>query len=240
VTEDFSEYNEVLTISDVASTQTASNEDCVKKMEMQLHQQFAENNNANLGSVVALIGASVAVLGAYAYVYVYSTFKISDWGNLVASDDTFSLNVLVFAAIASFVVLTILQYICVYQGIHQRKEQFVIYAIRCKYYGMKPEKVTPRIYPSNYTPFKNSSCSLKLIQGLFGELVKIFFLLELIILVATILKMMNASHSQEGWSSCLFMLIIAFILCIIIVVWSIRRFSQNYEDIRSQYENENS
>ena len=45
----------------------------VKDIESQLHEQFAVNNNDHASTLVSIIAAVVAVIGAYGYVFVHST-----------------------------------------------------------------------------------------------------------------------------------------------------------------------
>ena len=94
---------------------------------------------------------------------------------------------------ASILILGILFCICTYQGIAQRKEQFIIYAIREKYFKDKEKEDKEKdkeeyknILPDGYQPFDKKG--LEVIQGLYGELVKIFFGVAIILTILTIWK----------------------------------------------------
>lgn len=50
------------------------NEEMQQELEKQLHEQYAINNNANLGSIIVLLTALIAVFGAYGYIYLHSKF----------------------------------------------------------------------------------------------------------------------------------------------------------------------
>ena len=48
------------------------NEEMQQELEKQLHEQYAINNNANLGNIIVLLTALIAVFGAYGYIYLHS------------------------------------------------------------------------------------------------------------------------------------------------------------------------
>lgn len=138
----------------------------------QLHEQYAVNNNANLGTIVTLVVAMIAVIGYFGYVYVHTGVDFSDdFGCLVKCSGEFYLDALLLIYFASVLVIAILIRLCIYQGVAQRKEQFIIDGIRSKYFkdGLNKEDY---IFPEGYTPYKKEG--LQIVQGLYGELVKIF------------------------------------------------------------------
>lgn len=153
----------------------------------QLHEQYASNNNANLSSFVTLLVSMVGVFGIFAYVFVRSSLKFSnDFQSLYDSgSELYTMDVLILSAMVSIIVLGIIKYICLYQGFHQRYEQFITYAIREKYFG-KENCEKSDIFPEGYTPFGKQG--LDIAQGLFGEFAKISDLLLCIILFAVELK----------------------------------------------------
>ena len=155
-----------------------SKERMQQEMELQLHQQYAENNNANLGSIVTLIVALLAVFAGYGYVYLHSTLEFSCEFKEMYDGTHFTLDAVLLTATAAYVVLGIMYYICVSQGMKQRMEQFVTFAIRAKYYARNvsdkpidrkkvsglsigtefPESLMSdsylRVFPPEYHPFK--------------------------------------------------------------------------------------
>ena len=155
----------------------------------QLHEQYASNNNANLSSFVTLLVSMVGVFGIFAYVFVRSSLKFSnDFQSLYDSgSELYTMDVLILSAMVSIIVLGIIKYICLYQGFHQRYEQFITYAIREKYFG-KENCEKSDIFPEGYTPFGKQG--LDIAQGLFGEFAKISDLLFSIILLAVFLKLL--------------------------------------------------
>ena len=146
-------------------------------MELQLHEQYAINNNSNLNSIIVLIVALLSVFYGFGYVYIHSNIFFSS-NSLVKSNDMYCLDELILTTIATIVIIYIIRYICLYQGCHQRLEQFIIYSIRCKYYRTDPIYLSHRVFPKNYHPFKklknNNEVDLdEVCQGVFGELTKI-------------------------------------------------------------------
>ena len=140
----------------------------------QLHEQYAVNNNANLGTIVTLVVAVIAVIGYFGYVYVHTGVDFSkDFGCLIAEEvndvKVYYLDALLLIYLASVLVIAILIRLCIYQGVAQRKEQFIIHSIRCKYFkdGLNKEDY---IFPEGYTPYKKEG--LQIVQGLYGELAR--------------------------------------------------------------------
>lgn len=176
-----------------------------QEMELQLHEQYAINNNANLGSVVSLIITMLAVLGAYGYVYLHSSCDITDLGHLCV-DGQFSLTAVIITAMAVMFILYVMYRICLYQGVAQRKEQFIIYAIRKKY-GLEPDGT---ILPKSYHPF--NKCCLKVVQGLYGEIIKLLVVTFVLVIVSLIAKICYTGSCRCAIISVL------IIFCLILIV----------------------
>ena len=171
----------------------------------QLHEQYAVNNNANLGTIVTLVVAVIAVIGYFGYVYVHTGVEFSkDFGCLIAEEvngvNVYYLDALLLIYLASVLVIAILIRLCIYQGVAQRKEQFIIDAIRSKYFGFyyfRKSKNTKanrrRIFPEGYTPYKKEG--LQIVQGIYGELVKILKMVFWILTISVSFKILaNILH----------------------------------------------
>lgn len=144
-----------------------SDEEMQQQMELQLHEQYAQNNNAYFGSVVTLFATLLVVIGVYGYVYIKTDcYFSSDFGALVNPLDEYYLDVLLLSALVSLFVLKICHNICIYQGISQRCEQFVIDAIRRKYYGKDIVNGSKFVFHPGYHPY-NKRCS-EIVQGLYN------------------------------------------------------------------------
>lgn len=153
----------------------------------QLHEQYAVNNNANLGTIVTLVVAVIAVIGYFGYVYVHTGVDFSkDFGCLVKSCGEFYLDALLLIYLASVLILGILTCLCAYQGVAQRKEQFIIHNIRKECWGDEFLN-NSKIFPSDYKP--DGKTGLKVVQGLYGELIKIFVFLFFVLTSMVLIKL---------------------------------------------------
>ena len=230
-----------------------------KEMELQLHEQYAINNNSNLNSVVTLLAAMIVVFGGYAYMFIHTTIDFSVIDNCYGwilydnEKNLYSLDVFIFTTIASYIVLHIMRRICIYQGYAQRYEQFITYAIRSKYFNKlfitdkkdeenkaeEKDKQRMGIFPKGYHPFGkdkaeetecfhliyllkcDKDCHIRPIQGLFGEFVKIFGCLQVILIIGVVIKLIiniveyhSNSCSCEGIVESVVLFIICCILCL--------------------------
>lgn len=221
-----------------------------QEMELQLHQQYAENNNANLGSIITLIVTLLAVFYGYGYVYLHSTLEFSDGFDFLCECECkhFTLDALLFTASAVYVVLGIIYYICFSQGLHQRMEQFITFAIRAKYYKKSKTDVAPdgdgfpeslmdpsyhEIFPKGYNPFKkcwgcsgcyrchNHWCE-ELAQGLFGDLLPIIRSVAVLVTASLVFKLCaNLYHFRCCCyeASCTGVIALVFLLAVCGLVW---------------------
>lgn len=169
--------------------------EAVKEMEMQLHEQFASNYNNGFSTTVTLFCTLLAVLYGYVYIFLHSNLDFTIGLKDLCKDGKYALDALIFAGIAATIVLFIMKYICAYQGISQRLEQFVVYAIRSKYYGESPIDLTPRIYPSNYHPFKNDGKILPI--GLYGKFIDILCGIQCLVVVSMVIKVVCSLFGKE-------------------------------------------
>ncbi len=162
-----------------------------QEMELQLHEQYAVNNNAYVGSTLTFIGSVLAVLYAYGYVFLHTSAETLTSG-IMAKDDTYTIGAFLLTADAAIIVLAILYIFCLDRGAYQRKEQFIIYAIRCKYFSEQKGCSTSDhkimgIFPESYTPFKK--CENDFVQGVFGFMMDVATFLGFMIAVATFCKL---------------------------------------------------
>ena len=156
-------------------------EEMQQQMELQLHQQYAENNNASLSSIIALFAGLLTAIGAYGYVYLHSA-NYFEPVLLPTESVCYSLTQLSYALIAAIFVIDIMICLCIIQGTAQRNEQFIIYGIRRKAYGDS----IPSFFPRNYVPYGKRG--LRIVQGLYGEIVKISCLTQIVILFSYVCK----------------------------------------------------
>ena len=153
------------------------------ELEKQIHEQYAINNNANLSSIIALLLGLFAAIGAYGYVFIHTTVTSLPINYPIVT--SFDSSQFLFATIGCHIVLVIMLHICMYQGFAQRYEQFVTYAIRYEYHSqVNHSMLTKKIFPNTYHPFNKSG--LNIIQGLYGEIVKIIIYLILPLFICSV------------------------------------------------------
>ena len=159
------------------------------ELEKQLHEQYAINNNANTTSIIALITTLLGVVSVYGYIFIHSTIGFaSDMGSMAVPCGQYSLDVLLFSAIAAFFILIVIFYLSAFIGSNQRKEQFIAFAIRHKNYKNKSNEYD-QIFPSKYHPFNKSKSEF--VQGLYGEICCILKILFWLISISTIIKLLS-------------------------------------------------
>ena len=146
----------------------------------QLHEQYAVNNNASMGSVASLFVSMFTAVGAYGFVWINSGIE---------SCQKFDFADLAFTAICAHIILLIMSYICMYQGTSQRLEQFITFKIR-KDFGLV------NFFPRTYSPFNKKG--LQVVQGLYGEFVKIFAAISFFIFVSFLTKACILGYKFEA------------------------------------------
>lgn len=98
------------------------------ELEKQLHEQYAINNNANTGTLVALLAAIIVIFTAYGL--AFKNLKLESFPYNQRDEEI----VLFFLTFVIQIVLSFLSLLIVHFGYVQRRDQNVINAIREKYY----------------------------------------------------------------------------------------------------------
>lgn len=195
-------------------------------MLLQLHEQYAVNNNAKLESAVTLIVGLLAVIGAYGFVFLHvDEFLV----NLSFSHE-FTLNGLLLTATATTIVLAIMSHICMYQGFAQRKGQFIIYAIR-RHYKLGIIYNDKRIFPDSYHPFNKKF--LEIYQGLFGEFIKIILVIQFIIFTTKIIIWCIYGDKIDNRFARLYFVV--FVCCLIFHICIYYLHRRKYKDLCENY-----
>lgn len=135
------------------------------KLELQLHEQYAINNNANVSSFIAMITALLIAFTGYGYVlYQYLM------GDVCCSHTSDAETMVHIATFAVLIVVFILYVVAIEIGAGQRSNQLVIFAIRKKAYNNASDyKVT---FPKGYHPF-NKQCH-NFVQGIYNIMSFVF------------------------------------------------------------------
>ncbi len=151
-------------------------------VERTLSEQYSENNNERMTALVSLFVSLFAVIGVFGLMYAKTTLRTAcDFGDFCDSQGQYSIEILLFVASACFLIIWVMQRLCIYQGSHQRFEQFVVHAIRYKHL------FDNTLLYSEYNPFGKNR--IDFIQGVWLEFLKILFVFFCIILLSTLLKL---------------------------------------------------
>ncbi len=175
-----------------------------QKLLLQLHEQYAVNNNSRLACIITLLVGLFSVISLYGKVFVESTLVFEE------GLEGYSLSDLLWMYLFSFLSISIMMIICIYQGSSQRCEQFITYAIRNKYHLTIDQ--TPRIFPNNYMPFNKNGLSF--VQGLYGEFVKLFIITICLLTLSLIYKLIMNLFEYSGNGFC----VKGIILCVVVLV----------------------
>lgn len=160
----------------------------MRDLEKQLHEQYAINANSNFSSMLTIVVALISVVATYGYVLIHTKLDVDDLqfiNNTCGSsqDESYTPMALVLTALAAMGVLIILFYISLKIGFQQRKEQFITFSIRCKYYGYNYDEMW-EVYPHYYHPFKK--CFFTYVQGLYNFSLLVYSIIYVIIATITI------------------------------------------------------
>ncbi len=164
-------------------TPAQSYEEKIWDLEKQLHEQYAINNNAKAGHIISLIAAIISVVGGYGYIYSHSTSEfVGEKLSYCIANNSYTVDVLLMAAIACFFVIAALFLIAYNTGCQRRTDQFVTFAIRCRYYTGNKEQFK-KIYRRGYCPFNKKSWDIP--QDIFKLICQILLALFVIIFFVT-------------------------------------------------------
>ena len=155
-----------------------SNKEMLQEMELQLHGQFSAGFDNGLTATITLFATLLAVLYGYGYIFLHSVLDFRCIGAMV-ENGKYSLDALLFVTLAALIVLSIMKYVCAYQGIGLRMQQFIVYAIRKKNCNCRPEDDRPRVFPENYHPFDKEGN--KIVVGIYGDFIKILSFIQVIV-----------------------------------------------------------
>lgn len=186
------------------------------ELESQLHEQYAINNNANVGSFVTFTVALLALFGFFGYSYVYSSNEFSSNGKLI-SNGIMTLDVFLLFSIIVVGMLFFLSLISLQLGYSSRSNQIIIDRIRDNNFSKKNKKV---IFGNSYSPKRKTWKSY--IQDYFNMFYWLFFSGQILLILFSLFKIIqnfNFNYSINWWW--LVFVIIIFIIQLLSVYFSI-------------------
>ncbi len=212
-------------------SETASME---QELEKQLHEQYAINNNAYLSSIITLIVGLFAAIGAYGYVFIHT--DVDSLTICSTSTPSYTFSQLLFTALGCLIVLVIMLSVCIYQGTKQRHEQFVIYAIRYKHHsqiqefiGTHQQKKFNKTFPNYYNPFEKKGIAV--IQGLYGEFVKIIYFLIILLFLTMFYKCIPyvVCPKQIECAELIYLIFLCGVVVIVATIYIVLLFRKQYK-----------
>ncbi len=176
------------------------------ELESQLHEQYAINNNANVGSFVTFLVALLALFGFFGYAFVFSSNEFSFDGKLI-KDGIMTLDVFFLFSIIVFGMLFFLSLISLQLGYSSRSNQIIIDRIRNQYFA----KNKKTIFGKSYSPLKKTW--LNFIQDYFNFFYWLFFCGQILVFLFAIIKtIQNTFIANAVWSFWGILVIFVFII----------------------------
>jgi len=176
------------------------------QLESQLHEQYAINNNANVGSFVSFLAALLALFGFFGYAYVFSSNEFSLNGKLI-KDGIMTLDVFLLFSIIAIGMLFFLSLISLQLGYSSRSNQVIIDRIRDRHF----EKNKQVIFGNSYSPKGKTWGSF--VQDYFNLFYWLFYSGQILLILFSFLKILqNINLDYElNWPWFIFTVIIFLI-----------------------------
>ena len=181
----------------------------MRQLEKHLHEQYAINNNSKTSSLIAILAAVMIAFTAFGYVLYHSPHSI---------------NMLLCASNAVIGIIVLLYVIAVYLGTDQRKEQFISFAIRVKYYKDCKSNYNS-IYPKTYNPFNKTLCNF--VQGLYN-------LLSVALVCCLIVVVITTICAKEGNVNCLLFYCCWIVSLMYMLYYRLKKY-QEYLKLEQEY-----
>lgn len=201
------------------------------KILLQLHEQYAINNNSNLSSVVSLVVGLLVAFTGYGYVFLHTENRFFEGNQFMTMVcDSVGYEMLIVTTVVALAVVLLIFHICLHQGNAQRLEQFIIYAIRDEF-GFHADNYP---LPKEYHPYnKKGFPSMEYVQGLFGELTKVSMLAAVMLILLTAMKLFICSLA-----CCVILGFLLFVF-IIIFVYDQNHYYNRYKKRQDDYDHLN-
>lgn len=184
-------------------------------LEKQLHKQYATNAQANTGNFIAFLVAVLAIFYAFGYVYVFNTNDFANGNDLFVEKEgehiRFTLDVLLFIASISLLMLTFLIAYCINLGWQQRRDHIIVTKIR---ENRITEQERNLLFGNLYSPFGKNWLSF--IPNIYRYYLYLFIIAAIFIIVMTLVKMCTIICISSYW---LFIVSTLIMILITIVVW---------------------
>jgi hypothetical protein len=186
------------------------------ELESQLHEQYAINNNANVGSFVSFLVALLALFGFFGYAFVFSSNEFSFNGKMI-KDGIMSLDVFFLFSIIVIGMLFFLSLISLQLGYSSRSNQIIIDRIRDRYF----EKNKKIVFGKSYSPIGKTWHSF--VQDFFNLFYWLFFCGQILVIIFSVYKAvqnscLNNSEWNWGWGIFVFFIFLIQLLAIFLTL----------------------
>lgn len=168
-----------------------SNSTIKDELNLQLHEQYAINNNEGVKSFIAFLTAILALFGAFGYVVVNTDYQMSN-GNKLLVCQGYAFEVYVGVALVMAIMLTFLAEISLSLGFGQRHNHIIIQRIRESYYDRESYE---GIFKNSYKAKNKSVCDF--VPDIYNIFYWMFVVAQLIVVAVTIYQC-----SCMGWQYC--------------------------------------
>jgi hypothetical protein len=186
------------------------------ELERQLHEQYAINNNANIGSFVSFVVALLALFGFFGYAFVFSSNEFSIDGKLI-KNGIMSLDVFFLFSIIVIGMLFFLSLVSIQLGYSCRSNQIIIDRIRNQYFG-KNKKI---VFGKSYSPLKKTWYNY--VQDYFNLFYWMFFIGQIFVFLFTVIKIFQNIFLKDGvlsfWGILVFIVFIIHLGCIFLSLY---------------------
>lgn len=202
------------------------------KLEKQLHEQYAINNNAKVSSFVTFTIALFALFGFFGYIFAYSVPQFSEDGVFVIQTEYSTLYTLEIFFIVSLIVngiLLFLSILSIYLGYSQRRDHLICYNIRKKHYAEESGSYK-KIFGESYNPTKKNKCNF--IPDYFNIFYWLFFTAQIFVFVLSFVKLRTNLSENLSWSNWGFLVVIVMCLQSVMLVLTLcerRKYFKKYE-----------
>lgn len=179
-----------------------------KGLQISIHEQYAENSNETRDALISVILALTGVIGMYGYMFLHTTLRTAaDFGQLCYIENSkttiYTVEVLILEATVSFIVIFIMQYLCIHEGFTRRMDQFAAHAIRVNL------KFQHELLPRSFNPHGLSFYNF--IPGVYKKFLQIFNMINFLILGLTLLKVYCIPYAWTNVTTISFIMFLSIV-----------------------------
>ncbi|MBR5849839.1 MAG: hypothetical protein IKZ12_02085, partial [Alistipes sp.] len=171
-----------------------SNKSIKAQFELQLHEQYAINNNEGVKSFIAFLTAILALFGSFGYIFINTNYRISN-GDTLLTYHGYAFEAYIGVALVTVIMLAFLAEIALSLGFSQRHNHIIIQRIREKYYDQDGYR---EIFKNSYKGNDKTVCNF--IPDIYNIFYWMCMVAQLLIFAATIYQHCRMEQTYcAGW-----------------------------------------